>query len=538
MRMRTGTRFNIAVREIMQTVPCRRLLIYIGMLLTVFSPSLRANAENWPQWRGPKNNGVSSESGLPVEWSRDKNVAWRLALPGPAGSTPIVWKDRIFLTSADKSDLLLLCLRTDGTELWRRKIGTGNRLVGLGGAPEGNLASPSPSTDGQHVWAFFGTGDLACFDLDGNEKWHFNLQERYGPFDLQFGMHSTPVLHEDKLYLQVIHGPMNKDGEPAYVVAVDKATGKEIWKRDRKTGATVECKHSYASPIIYDDGKQSFLITHGGDYVVAHRLNDGQEIWRHGGMNPPRDFAAATGASEAGKENRAEAGGLVERFDTNRDGSISRSEIPEGPTRRVFDRLIEQHKLNPDKTYSVAELRTAIGAPEVAQKSRPSRDGYNQTLRFVASPVAVPGLIVVPSAKKGNVLGLRPDLTGDATDSKDARVWNMSRGTPDVPSPLVHDGLVYLVAEDGVLTCLDAKSGETLYRERLHSARHRASPVVAGDYIFVCALDGHVSVVKAGPKFERVAQNELGETVTASPAISGGTIYLRTFESLWAIRGN
>jgi outer membrane protein assembly factor BamB len=338
--------------------------------------TVTVSAENWPQWRGPKNNGVSAETNVPLEWSRDNNIAWRLALPGPAGSTPVIWGDRIFLTSADGADLLFLCVRTDGTELWRRKLATGNRPVGFGAA-EGNLASPSPATDGQNVWVFLGTGDLACFDFDGNKKWSFNIQERYGPFDLQFGMHSTPVLHEDRLYLQVIHGPMTGDSEPAYVVALDKATGKEIWKRDRKTGATVECKHSYASPILYEDGKLKFLLTHGADYIVAHRLSDGQEIWRHGGMNPPQDFAAADGpVREAAK---SESGGLVERFDSNKDGKVTRSEIPEGPTRRVFDRLIEQHKLDPEKTYTIAELRKAIGAVEGPPQgqNRSVRAGYN-----------------------------------------------------------------------------------------------------------------------------------------------------------------
>jgi outer membrane protein assembly factor BamB len=513
-----------------------------AVLMLFFGYSGMANAENWPQWRGPQNNGVSSEAKVPIEWSRDKNIAWRLALPGPAGSTPILWEDRIFLTSADQADLLLICVQRNGTELWRRKVGSGNRSVGLGGSAEGNLSSPSPSTDGKHVWVFLGTGDLACFDFDGNKKWGVNLQEKYGPFDLQFGMHSTPVLHGDRLYLQVIHGPMRQEGEPSYVVAFDKSTGTEAWKRDRKTGATVECKHSYASPVIYNDGKRSFLVTHGGDYVMAHRLSDGQEIWRHGGMNPPRDFGADSKSAETNKTESApssETVGLVNRFDTNRDGKVHRDEIPEGPTRRVFDRIIEENKLEPNKSYSVAELSRVIGAATgPQQKGRQGRDGYNQTLRFVASPVTAPGLIVVPSAKKGNVLGLRPDLAGDATNSPDARVWNLPRGTPDVPSPLVHDGLVYLAAEDGVLTCLDAQTGETIYRERLHAARHRASPVYAGGYVFIPAFDGHMSVVRAGRKFELVAQNDLGETITASPIVADSTIYLRTFDALWAIRQN
>jgi outer membrane protein assembly factor BamB len=460
----------------------------------------------------------------------------------------VIWNDRIFLTSAEGADIAFLCVSTEGKELWRRKVGTGNRSVGFGG-DEGNMASPSPSTDGKNVWVFTGSGDLACFDFDGSKLWGFNLQERYGRFDLQFGMHSTPVLHGGRLYLQVIHGPMQGPSEPAYVVALDAATGKEIWKRDRKTGATVECKHSYASPMLYDDGKLTFLLTHGGDYIVAHRLDDGEELWRHGGMNPPLDFGAAqsnassTERTEVARPDSARqegSSGLVDRFDTNKDGKVARSEIPEGPTRRVFDNLVEQHKLDPAKTYTVAELRQAIGSAQApgqrSGRAGSGRPGYNATLRFVASPVAVPGLIVVPSAKKGNVLALRPNLMGDATTAKDARIWTVPRGTPDVPSPLVHDGFVYLASEDGVLTCLDAKTGEMHYRERLHGVKHRASPMYAAGHVFVPAFDGQVSVVKAGPKFEPVAQNKLGESLTASPAVSNGTLYIRTFDALWAIR--
>jgi hypothetical protein len=264
-------------------------------------------------------------------------------------------------------------------------------------------------------------------------------------------------------------------------------------------------------------------------------------------MNPPQDLATANSSRVGGERadaGRSDAGGgLVERFDSNKDGNVNRSEIPEGPTRRLFDGLVERHKLDPAKTYTVAELRKAIGAAEVSaagssESQRRQAGGYNQTLRFVASPVATPGLIVVPSAKKGNVLGLRPDLKGDTTNSREAKVWAMPRGTPDVPSPLVHDGLVYLASEDGVLTCLDAKSGQRQYQERLHAARHRASPIYADGHVFVPAFDGHVTVVKAGGKFQLVSHSELGENLTASPAVANGTLYLRTFDALWAIRSN
>jgi outer membrane protein assembly factor BamB len=400
----------------------------------------RAGAENWPQWRGPQLNGVSGETGLPTKWSATKNVAWRLPLPGPAGATPVVWGDHIFLTSVDGPDLVLIAADTSGKQLWKRVMGTGNRAV----RDEGNSASPSPCTDGEHVWAMMSTGILACYDLAGNETWKVDLQERYGRFRLQYVMSSSPVLDKDRLYLQLIHSG------GAGVFSLDKATGREIWQQRRPSDAHDECEHSYASPIIYRDDKQALLISHEADYVIAHRLSDGVEVWRCGGLNP---------------------------------------------------------------------------------KGR-----YNNTLRLVASPAAVPGLIVVPSAKNGPVLGLRPDRQGDITTDAADHVWTRPQNTPDVPSPVVHDGLVYLCRENGNLIVLDATTGEQYYEHRTHSDRHRASPVYADGKLYLTARDGTVTVVKAGKEFELLATNKLDQDISASPAISGGSIYLRTFAALYAIR--
>src|SRR5438105_3141432 len=152
-----------------------------------------AHGDNWPQWRGLKNDGVSNEKNIPTEWSDTKNVAWKLPLPGRGGSTPCVWGDKIFLASTldGGSDLVALCIGTDGKEIWRKTLSKGTSTAR---ADEGDAASASPSTDGKHVWFFFGTGDLVCLDFKGNEVWKINAQERYGKFRNQFGMHSTPVL--------------------------------------------------------------------------------------------------------------------------------------------------------------------------------------------------------------------------------------------------------------------------------------------------------------------------------------------------------
>lgn len=406
-----------------------------------------ARGENWPNWRGPRNDGISTEKQVPVRWSTTENVAWKLPLPGPAGSTPVVWNDQIFLTSVDaEGQLLLLAYSAEGKERWRQVVATGNKDVR---GDEGNSASPSPVTDGEHVWSLMGEGTLACYTTAGKPVWKFNVQDRYGKLQIQFGLTSTPVVDGDALYLQLIHGEGDPGTREACVVALEKATGKQIWRVDRPSDGRAENEHSYASPMIYDDGKLKYLLTHGADYVVAHRLSDGAELWRCGELN--------------------------------------------------------------------------------------RKSNYDPTLRFVASPATAKGIVVVPSAKRGPLLALRPDGTGDITANTAAHLWTVDR-TPDVPSPLILDDIVYLCMENGDLWAINRKTGEKLYMERTNRQRHRASPVYADGHIYLAARDGKVTVVKAGPKFEIVAENELKEDMSSSLAIANGTVYVRTFQQLWAIR--
>ena len=143
---------------------------------------------------------------------------------------------------------------------------------------------------------------------------------------------------------------------------------------------------------------------------------------------------------------------------------------------------------------------------------------------------------MIPTAKGQGVYAIRPDVEGDLTDNPQALLWKLDGDTPDVPSPLIHGGLVYLCRENGNLLCVDAESGDTVYHERTHRIRHRASPAYADGHVYLAARDGRVTVVKAGRKFEIVAENELGEELAASPVFSNGTLYVRTFNALWAIR--
>lgn len=420
-----------------------------ALVAIVLSSTGLARAENWPSWRGPSGNGISSEKNLATEWSPTKNVKWKLPLPGAAGATPVVWEDRIFLTSvSDKGELLLIAVDTSGKEAWQKVVATGNKTAR---GDEGNSASPSPVTDGKHVWTFMGDGTLACYTVDGDSVWNGNMQDRYGKFSIQFGMSSTPVLEDGVLYFQLIHGEGNPKTREACVVALNAATGIEVWKVDRDSDAEAENEHSYASAMLYRDKDRKLLLTHGADLIIAHDLKDGHEVWRCGGLN--------------------------RRDDPN--------------------------------------LR------------------YDPTLRFVASPVSAPGLVIAPSAKGHPVLAINPIGRGDIT--KDHILWSYKK-TPDVPTPIIVDDLVYLCMENGNLTTLEAKTGKEVYTQATHRQRHRASPVAADGKIYLTARDGKVNVIQQGHEFKKLAENDLGEDQSASPAISNGTIYMRTFQHLWAIR--
>ncbi|MGL6097299.1 MAG: PQQ-binding-like beta-propeller repeat protein [Fimbriiglobus sp.] len=262
------------------------LTVTLTVTLTLFLP-LAAKADNWPQWRGPKNDGHSAEKNLPAAWGPDQNVRWKAPMPGPGASTPCVWGDKIFLTAQAGKDLVLFCVGTDGKEKWKRTVGTGE---GKFRGDEGNMASASCSTDGKRVYAFVGSGEVGAYDLaTGKPVWEFDLQEKYGKFRIQFGAHWTPVLYKDRLYLEVIHQ------NAQFLLALDAATGAQVWKVDRASDSPpgVESPDNYCSPFVWEGATGALLIAHGDDYCTAHKLADGSEVWRVAGLNPKDNYNRA-----------------------------------------------------------------------------------------------------------------------------------------------------------------------------------------------------------------------------------------------------
>jgi outer membrane protein assembly factor BamB len=242
-------------------------------------------AENWPQWRGPTLNGASGEKDLPVHWGRDENIAWKLSLPAWSGATPIIWGDRIFLNVAENEDLSLWCLdRARGTVLWKKHLAGGNFKIN-----KQNMSSPSPVTDGTNVYAMTGIGIIKGFDFSGNELWARDIQKDYGRFGLNWGYASSPLLFEDALYIEVLHGMKTRD--PSYLLRIDKKTGKTVWRVERPTDAVRESPDAYTTPALLRYGDKVEIVVSGGDCVTGHDPATGKEIWRGNGFNPQKDPA-------------------------------------------------------------------------------------------------------------------------------------------------------------------------------------------------------------------------------------------------------
>ena len=268
------------------------------------------SSENWPQWRGADMNGISPAQNIPTEWNAEENIVWKAELPAWSGGTPVIHGDWLFVTSPSKPDpepervqpeaeqqgrrrrrrgprrnpggqdlLLIAFSRADGVEKWRTVVDTGNALH-----RKQNNTSPSPVTDGKHVWVVTGTGQVAAYTVEGEKIWTFNLQEVYGNFGLNHGYASSPLLYQDKLIIEILHG-MHTD-MPSYVTAYDTMTGKRVWKQVRPTDAIQESPDAYTTPVVATaDGKDQIIIS-GADYVTGHDPGTGAELWRSAGMNP------------------------------------------------------------------------------------------------------------------------------------------------------------------------------------------------------------------------------------------------------------
>jgi outer membrane protein assembly factor BamB len=408
----------------------------LALFLVVLS--LPAFAEDWPQWRGPTLNGISTEKNLPVHWTTTENVAWKLPMPSKSGATPIIWGNNIFLNVADGDDLYLWCVdKVKGMPIWKKLVAHGNYKIN-----KQNMSSPSPVTDGKSVYVMTGIGVLKGFDFSGNELWMRDIQKDYGQFGLNWGYASSPLLYEDALYVQVLHGMKTHD--PSYVLRIDKKTGKTVWRVLRPTDAVKESPDSYTTPTLLRYGNHAEIVVTGGDCITGHDPGTGEELWRGTGFNPDK----------------------------------------------------------------------------------------NPNYRIIASPVVYEDVVYAPTRVRP-LIAFRAGGRGNISESH--KLWSFMNG-PDVPTPVTDGKYFYSVNDRGIVWCLDAKTGKEIWGgQRIRPATYSSSPVLADDKIYVINEDGLATVLKAGPQFQVLAEDDLNDYTLSSPAISVGRIFLRTEHFLYAI---
>lgn len=420
---------------------------------------------NWPSFRGPDASGVGDGQGVPVTWDVETgaNVLWRTAVPGLAHSSPVVWGDRVFLTTVvstagepkaaekmgsfatfeddDKAPHTWKTLALDkatGELLWLHDAGTAVPLTGR--HPSSSQANSTPATDGRHVVVVFPTAGMICYDVDGRVLWRKDLgglnAGNYVDASIHWGFAASPLLDDGKVILQAdVH-------EGAFLAAYDVRTGRQLWKtpRDEVSG--------WATPTIFRHGEHPEIVTNGPT-IRGYDLKTGAELWT----------------------------------------------------------------LRPNSEQVMPTPVTAHGLIYVTT-------GY---------PPAFPIYAVRP--------GHRGDLSlQDGATSSEAIAWSHPRGGSYMVTPLVYGDIFYLPANAGRLAAYDALTGERIYRARLtRGGNFTASPVAADGLLYLPTNDGLVYVIRSGRQYEEVATNDMKESVTASPAISDGALFVRTRTRLYAL---
>ncbi len=432
--------------------------IAASMLLLAIVTQLRA--DDWPQFRGPKSAASAEKMNLPDVWSKDKNIVWQTDLPGRGWSSPIVWQDRVFVTSVinDKTpvprpglyiaDLLgktppgehrwqVLCVdMKTGKIQWQRdaKKGTPGGPIHI----KNTYASETMGADAERVYAYFGNVGVYCYDHQGKELWSKELaphKTRMG-----WGTAASPVLFKNRLFI------VNDNEDKSYLLALDAATGKEIWKVERAE------KSNWATPFVWENALRTEIITPGSDKVRSYDL-DGKLLWEFTGM-------------------------------------------------------------------SVISIPTPSANADFLFVS----SGYILDLKR-------PVYAIKPGAK-GNI------TLGPKATSNEFIAWCQKTAGSYHPSPLIYDGLLYVLLDKGYLTCYDAKTGKEIYgKTRIDpsSDKFTASPVAADGKIYVISEDGDTFVIRAGPKFEVLAKNSLDDMTLATPALVQRSLLLRTASKLYRI---
>ena len=467
--------------------------IRFAMPLVLLALALPLAAGEWSRFRGPNGSGLSNAAGLPVEVGPVTHAAWVAEVPF-GRSSPVLTADRIFLTATDGGKLVTLAVdRVSGKVLWRHEI---ERSHDAGLYKDTDSATPSPVTDGANVYAFFHEAGLVSYDGAGKERWKLSL----GPFRNYYGIASSPVLAGGLLIL------LCDQAEGSFLLAVDKDSGEERWRRGRP--ARLE---SYSTPILHPGAAdpRAVLIS-GSRWVDAYDLKTGESLWALGGVGtgPVSSPVLEGGTLFINAHDHADQGwppfdGLLEEHDADKNARLTRAEL-EGSW--MFNHF---GWLDPDASGEITAEDWAHMAKEVVN------DNWGVHA------------IRVPADGAG-----KPEI-----------LWSYQQNVPYIPSPVVYDGVFYMVKDD-IVTSLDPATGKLLKRGRLGSGKGKvyASPVAADGKVYVGTLDGKLIVLSVdsrasgattGAEWTVAHTNDLGEEIWATPAISGGHLYVRTRSKLY-----
>jgi len=463
-------------------MPITRPMFTLFLLLLLLA--IPATAENWTRFRGDNGSGVSASKDLPTEFGPEKNQVWQTEIPF-GRSSPVITKDRIYLSATDEGKLITIALdRKTGETIWTKTLEP-NRTDEF--HHDTDSATTTPVTDGKNVYVFFQELGLVSYDKNGKERWKLEL----GPFRNFYSIAASPLLAGNTLFM------LCDQAEGSFLVAVDKNTGKEKWRRNRP--ARLE---NFTTPILYPDTrKPKALIVSGSRWVDAYDPATGKSLWALAdvGTGPVSSPVIVGDTLFISAPNHAEHGwapfeAMIAEHDKDENGELSREEVAEVWLMEHFGWLDK----DADGVISGKDWKS-IGDEMV-----------NDNWGVFA--------IKLPEG-----------------DGKPEKLWNYRKNISEISSPLVHDGVFYMV-EDGILTSLDAKTGELLKRGRIGegSPKVYASLVAADGKIFVGSLDGTMFVLGAGGEWETLASVDLDDQIWASPAIADGHLYVRTRGKLYS----
>jgi outer membrane protein assembly factor BamB len=464
--------------------------ITLALFLLALAAGSSLAAKEWPMFRGPNASGVSYDENLPVEFGPGKKMLWRTELP-PGHSSPSIANGSIFLTGYDEERLYVFSLdQATGRIKWRREAPRPRKeVLHKSNSP----ASPTVATDGKNAYAFFTDFGLLSYGPDGNERWRLPL----GPFNNPMGQAASPVLAGDTV-LQICD---QESG--SFFIAVHKDTGQVKWRVERP-----QFTRGFSTPVLYRPPRGGLQALVAGSYqLTAYDVESGKEVWWVRGltwqlkptpvMDGERIYVLGwAGEADPGQQEAVpDFEAVLAKWDANKDGKLSKEEAPEERITRKW----------PDLDLD--------------------RDGYLGERDWK-----------MYQSKRAVVNSVRAYKLGGEGDMTDANfVWKYERSLPNVPSPLLYDGILYLMKEGGILTALHSGTGEVLKQSRVTGAlgAYFSSPVAGDGKIYVLSEEGKLAVIKAGADWQILAVNDFNESAHATPAIVDGKLYVRTDRALY-----